>query len=275
MLAPLILAGMLVSIGASAPLNEPCDPAICDVENGGGFVDIGASRGGKGDPGYGIDPPSDADGDPFVGAGNPGGAPGGQQVNPPVTLCNTGDDSFPIDDPLEGVCVSDDVVEIPYPTLSDLARFTPLPPSLSGEPYTAGIMGKPTNFLSTASTHSLDGELFGYPVSVRFTPVSYTFDYGDGTTATVHDAYESWEEAGLAQFTPTDASHVYSAKGEFAVSVTVAYSAAVNFSGSDSWLPVDGFVRATTAGYDVTIYEVVTALVDKDCSEDPTGVGCP
>ncbi|MBV0893969.1 hypothetical protein [Microbacterium sp. NC79] len=196
-------------------------------------------------------------------------------MNPPVTLCNTEDDTFPIDDPLQGGCESDDTVTIPYPTLSDLARFMPEPPTLSGEPLNAGVLGKPTNFLSTANEHTLDGELFGYPVSVRFTPVEYTFDYGDGTTATVTDAYDSWAEMGLAQFTPTAASHTYSAKGEHDVNVTVSYSAAVNFWGSDAWLPVEGYVRASASGYGVTIYEVVTALVDKDCTEDPAGIGCP
>lgn len=272
MLATFLWATLIVTAGQNDVSSEPCDPSVCEVENGGEFVDIGAGWGGR-NPGYGINPPSDSDGDPFMGAGNPGNS--GAPVNPPVTLCNTDDDTFPINDPLQGICQSDDVVEIPYPTLADLARFTPQPPTLTGEPYTAGVIGKPTNFLSTASTHTLTGALFGYPVSVQFTPVSYTFDYGDGTTATVTDAYDSWIDAGLPQFTPTDASHVYSAKGEFDVSVTVAYSATVNFTGSGAWLPVDGYVRATASGYDVTIYEVVTALVDKDCNEDPNGIGCP
>lgn len=273
MFVGLLLVSLLSGPHPIAISVESCavEDYSCAIGSSGTFIDLGRVK--PGIPGYGISPPSDSDGDPFMGAGNPGNS--GAPVNPPVTLCNTDDDTFPINDPLQGICQSDDVVEIPYPTLADLARFTPQPPTLTGEPYTAGVIGKPTNFLSTASTHTLTGALFGYPVSVQFTPVSYTFDYGDGTTATVTDAYDSWVDAGLPQFTPTDASHVYSAKGEFDVSVTVAYSATVNFTGSGAWLPVDGYVRATASGYDVTIYEVVTALVDKDCNEDPNGIGCP
>ena len=270
----LALLGTAV-VGAALPMAAPapqdCAPGdySCVVGGSGTYIDVGRIK--PGDPGYGIDPPGESDDYPIVGAGNPGGVP----INP-ITLCNTDDDTFPVIDPLQGVCVpGDDEVAIPYPTLSDLARFVPRPPSLSGEPYTAGVVGKPTNFLSTASEHTLDGALFGYPVSVRFTPVEYTFDYGDGTMATVTDAYDSWAEGGLAQFTPTDAAHVYATKGPYTVSVTVSYSAAVNFWGSDAWLPVDGYVRATAGVYDVTIYEVVTALVDRDCNEDPTGIGCP
>lgn len=262
------MAGILGLSGGGVQSCTPGD-TDCLVDNGGTFIEVGG-LGKPGNPGNGITPPADEDGNPIIGAGAPG-AP----VIPPITLCNTDDDTFPISDPLQAGCEADDIITIPYPTLSDLARFTPQPPTLTGEPYTAGVIGKPTNFLSTASEHTIDGELFSYPVSVRFTPVEYTFDYGDGTTTTVTDAYESWADAGLPQFTPTDASHAYSAKGQFDVSVTVAYSAEVNFSGSSAWLPVAGYVRATTSGYGVTIYEVITALVDKDCNEDPTGTGCP
>lgn len=266
-LAALSIAGFAPALSTGV---QDCasDDYECLVENGGTFVGVGGKGGRKDDPGYGIGPPPDAEGD---------GSPGFSQPPNPITLCNTDDDTFPVTDPLEGGCVpgNDDTVTIPYPTLSDLARFMPEPPTLSGEPLNAGVLGKPTNFLSTASEHTLDGELFGYPVSVRFAPVEYTFDYGDGTTATVTDAYDSWAEMGLGQFTPTAASHTYSAKGEYDVNVTVSYSAAVNFWGSDAWLPVDGYVRASASGYGVTIYEVVTALVDKDCTEDPAGIGCP
>ncbi len=267
----LVVLAVSLTLPPSPESLEQCLPADiqCIVENSG----VGVGIGGEivpADPGNGIGMPPDSDGS-YANPGNPGG----RRANP-ITLCNTEDDTFPINDPLQGFCetVEDEAV-IPYPTLSDLARFTPQPPTLTGEPFTAGILGKPTNFLSTASEHTLEGELFTYPVSVRFTPVEYTFDYGDGTMATVTDAYDSWAEAGLPQFTPTDASHVYSAKGDYAVSVTVSYAAEVNFAGSSAWLPVAGYVRSSTSGYGVTIYEVVTALVDKDCNEDPTGTGCP
>ena len=264
----LVRVGVLVlQLLYAADPAETCLPGdiVCTARNSGDVVDLGGIF--YGDPGNGIGLPPDGDGD---------GNPGFSEAPNPITLCNTGDDTFPVIDPLEGDCMpGDDEPGIPYPTISDLARFTPNPPTLTGEPYTAGVIGKPTNFLSTASEHTIDGELFGFPVSVRFSPVEYTFDYGDGTTATVTDAYDSWAEAGLPQFTPTAAAHTYSAKGQFDVSVTVYYSAAVNFWGTGTWLPVDGYVHASASGYAVTIYEVVTALVDKDCNEDPTGIGCP
>ena len=50
------------------------------------------------------------------------------------------------------------------------------------------------------------------------------------------------------------------------------YTASVDFG--TGFRPVDGYVSATTAGYDVQVVEVRTALVDKTCAEDPQGPGC-
>ena len=54
--------------------------------------------------------------------------------------------------------------------------------------------------------------------------------------------------------------------------VTVHYTAAVDFGGG--WIDVDGVVEATSGGYEVEIFDVRTALVDKTCLENPTGPGC-
>lgn len=273
----MVVTALLLSLGTARMEDPPtCPPEICDVDDDGTIIDIVDTIFGRVDPGLWRPTDPDNPGDP-INVGWPGGP--GTPGTPPLTLCNTEDDTFPINDPLQGYCPptapGEDPIVIPYPTLYDLASFAPNPPTLTGEPLTAGIMGKPTNFLSSASEHTLTGELFTYPVSVLFTPVNYTFDYGDGSTLTATDASTSWQDDGLPQFSPTGSSHTYSAKGMYSTSVTVAYSAQVNFSGSSAWLPVAGYVYSTTSGYDVTIYEALTALVDKDCNENPTGEGCP
>jgi hypothetical protein len=45
-----------------------------------------------------------------------------------------------------------------------------------------GIVGMPMNFVATAGVHEQAGTLFDLPVTVRFTPTSYRFIYGDGTS---------------------------------------------------------------------------------------------
>lgn len=162
---------------------------------------------------------------------------------------------------------------IPAVRARDVQSFAPAGPALVSEPEGVGVVGMPANFVASASAHSVSGTLFGRPVTVRFTPVAYVFDYGDGAIGRSASGGASWSDLGQAQFTPTATSHAYDERGTYAVSVTIEYAAQVDF-GIGRWLPVQGVVTSTTAGYRVEIFEVRTALVDKTCAENPSGPGC-
>src|SRR5690606_26664888 len=95
-------------------------------------------------------------------------------------------------------------VEIPPITITDLASFAPQGSTLVGEPENLGVAGLPANFVATAEQHTQSGSLFGFPISVRFTPATFTFHYGDGQTRTNTTGGQSWESLNLPQFTPTD-----------------------------------------------------------------------
>ncbi|WP_344736027.1 hypothetical protein [Microbacterium awajiense] len=160
----------------------------------------------------------------------------------------------------------------PDVTLADLASFVPARPLLSGEPAGFGVVGMPTNLVAAASEQWMPGTLLGWDVVVRFVPVGFVFDHGDGTSARSDTGGRPWASIPAAQFTPTDTSHVYRERGTYAVGVTVQYAASVDFGGG--WRPVAGYVTSTTGGYDVQVVEVSTALVERSCAEDPTGPGC-
>lgn len=170
-------------------------------------------------------------------------------------------------------CISYSVGSFPEVTLADIASFRPAQPTLGGEPAGFGVVGMPTNLLASASEERIPGTVLGWDVTVRFVPVGYVFDNGDGTTTRAATGGASWTALGQGQFTPTATSHVYRARGTYAVSVTVEYAASVDF-GNGSWRPVPGVVRAEGAGYGVRVVEVRTALVDRTCVEDPAGPGC-
>ena len=170
-------------------------------------------------------------------------------------------------------CVGYAVEGPPELTLSDLASFRPAAPSLGGEPSGFGVVGMPTNLLAAASEQRIPGTVLGWDVTVRFVPVAYVFDNGDGTTTRASTGGASWASLGQGQFTPTSTSHVYRARGTHEVSVTVEYAASVDF-GSGTWRPVPGVVRAESTGYGVRVVEVRTALVERTCVEDPAGPGC-
>lgn len=225
-----------------------------------------------------------------TGGTRPSGSGGGQGIAPPsgqpAALPRPADDGcteisledFGIVDACAQPAEAEADDEAPAPgippvTAQDLASFAPMAPPLQGEPAGVGVVGMPANFVAGVDAHSLTGTLFGRAVTVRFTPLAYVFDYGDGTVVRSATGGASWSALGQPQFSATPTSHAYAARGTYVASVTVEYAAAVDF-GVGQWFPVRGLVTAASPGYPVEIYEVRTALVDKTCFENPAGPGC-
>lgn len=167
---------------------------------------------------------------------------------------------------------AEDTVEIPAVTINDVARFAPEGSPLAGEPDNVGVAGLPTNFVSTASAHTVDGELFGFPVSVRFTPTAFDFTYGDGTSQSTASGGQSWDDLNQAQFTPTPTSHTYTDRGTYSASVDVRYTAEVDFG--VGWFPITGEVTAAGSPQEIRIFEAHTALVAHTCEQAPSSPGC-
>lgn len=250
-----LVAAVVLGASLSFPMSSgDCTPdlagaGLCSVSNSGSQIDIGASDTRPANPGS---------------APNAGGGDG--STAPEATETADYECESPLCRPLY------EVVGLPEVTIDDLASFRPAAPSLTGEPAGFGVVGMPTNIVAAASEQLIPGNILGWDVVVRFRPAAYVFSYGDGSTQRSLTGGASWPALGQAQFTPTTTSHVYRERGTYPVSVTVQYSAAVDFGGG--WRPVAGFVSATAGGYDVQVVEVKTALVDRTCVEDPTGPGC-
>lgn len=160
----------------------------------------------------------------------------------------------------------------PTITLADLARFAPAPTDASAEPGNVGIAGLPANFTTAADVHTRSGEIFGIPLTVRFTPVTYLYDYGDGAVVTLSAPGRTWEELGQPQFTLTPTSHVYRERGEYTAHVDVHYSVEIDLG--TGWVPVSGQITTAGAPQTIRILEAHTALVAHTCAEDPGGIGC-
>jgi hypothetical protein len=267
---PLVIVPFLVIslLGPSqVVMSSSCEGSAvwtsCEVSNTGSQVDLSAGgtvpgNGSAANPG-GAAPPA---------GGGTGTAPGAAQPDSVAPVEEAEEDCGPLNR-----CGGYTVVMIPDVTVDDLASFRPDRPTLSGEPAGFGVVGMPTNLVATASEQVLTGTLLDWDVTVRFTPAGYVFDHGDGTSARHSTGGSTWAASGAAQFTPTETSHVYRARGTYDVGVTVQYAAAVDF-GDGRWRDVPGFVTATTGGYGVRVVEVRTALVDETCAEDPGGPGC-
>lgn len=160
----------------------------------------------------------------------------------------------------------------PTIVISDLARFAPASVLATAEPGNLGIAGMPTNFIGAATSQVQDGELFGIPLRVRFTPAGYDYTFGDGSFATVTTPGQTWEALGQAQFTPTPTSHVYRDPGVYPARVDIRYTAQVDLGGG--WIDIPGQLTTPGAVQDIRILEARTALVAHTCDENPAGIGC-
>lgn len=161
---------------------------------------------------------------------------------------------------------------IPPITIMDLASFSPAKGTVLGEPDNLGVAGLPTNFVTQAETHVRSGQLFGFPIDVRFTPVSYTFHYGDGESRTAPSPGASWESLGQAQFTPTDTSHTYAERGTYDATVDIAYTAEIDLG--VGWFPIEGQLDIPGPTQQIRVFEAHTALVARTCTEQPSAPGC-
>lgn len=164
------------------------------------------------------------------------------------------------------------VSALPQVSIEDLASFRPPAPALTTEPLGAALAGAPTNLIGTASSAVIPGSVLGYDVTVRFTPVAFHFDHGDGTAQTSSTGGASWSVLESADFTPTATSHVYRTRGTARVSLTVDYRAEIDFGGG--WRAVPGMLTVVADPADLIVVEARTALVATTCFENPRGPAC-
>ena len=114
---------------------------------------------------------------------------------------------------LEVTCSSDDDGAEPI-TLTDIASFRPTPgrPAHAARRVDGARARRQLLRGDRASTWST-GTLLGQPASVRFTPVAFHWNYGDGKAATRSTKGATWEALGIPEFGRTPTSHVYERGG--------------------------------------------------------------
>lgn len=249
---------------------EAASLGLCNPDAGGGVTITDQQT--KGGPGSGSSDPNGAPSTPDN--STDGGAPSltPQEIceatpGPPSAFCRS----------LTPVGVASGLPSAPTApgwsvTVSDLARFVPTSATVVGEPHNIAVVGLPANFVSSAMTETVPGTVLGRALNIRFTPVGYAFDYGDGGRRTSSTPGAPWGASGLVQFTPTDTSHVYTQPGTYTVTVTVTYAAAVDLGAG--WIPINGTLIGPPASQQVRVVRAHTALVQGTCGERPGSPGC-
>lgn len=158
-------------------------------------------------------------------------------------------------------------------SVSDLVNFTPGAPTAAMEPNGWAVVRVPANFMARSSPEVHTGALLGYEAEVRFTPLRYDWDYGDGIRRTTSTGGQTWQLLGLPEFSQTPTSHAYTLAGRFAARVKASFTAEYRFAGQE-WNAVSGIVTATSDPLEVVVGQAKTVLVSEDCAVDRSGPGC-
>ncbi|WP_157412116.1 PKD domain-containing protein [Agreia sp. Leaf283] len=158
-------------------------------------------------------------------------------------------------------------------TTREIAHLVPGTAGQGMEPNGWMVVGLPTNFYADAAPSVVSTTLLGSPAEVRFTPVSFTWDHGDGTSTTSVTGGASWASLGVAEFSETATSHVYERPGDYTITLTILYAAEYRIGGGE-WRALAGTVPSTAPPITASAKAAKTVLVADDCGRRRISPGC-
>ena len=106
-----------------------------------------------------------------------------------------------------------------------------------------------------AAAQTLPTTILGQPVLVRATPVSYAWDFGDGTSPLVTT------DPGKPHPNHT-VSTTYTKVGEYTTTMTTTWSGEFSLDGGATYTAITGTAQTTSTGAPVTVTELRSFLVE-------------
>jgi PKD repeat protein len=161
----------------------------------------------------------------------------------------------------------------PVVTTREVAHLVPGVGAQGMEPKGWMVVGLPTNFYADVAPSVVSTTLLGSSAEVRFTPVSFVWDHGDGSTKTSASGGAPWAALGAAEFSETATSHVFVRPGEYTISLTVQYSAEYRIGGG-AWRMLAGTVPSTSPPITASAKTAKTVLAADDCRRLHPSPGC-
>lgn len=152
----------------------------------------------------------------------------------------------------------------------DTFPITAATPQQERAPHT--LKNYNTNFWADPNPQEFTRTINGQNVVLRATPVSYTFDYGDGTTLGPV-AYPGYQLGADVWDQPTDTSHRYTDPGDYHFTLTTTYRGEYSVDGGP-WQVIDGTVSRTSDPQLVRVWRTKVGLVADDCATGADAWGC-
>ncbi|WP_081978681.1 PKD domain-containing protein [Cellulomonas carbonis] len=117
-----------------------------------------------------------------------------------------------------------------------------------------GLVGKDLIVYTDPTPQELTTSVLGVPVTVRVTPVRWSWDFGDGELPLVTDS------AG-APYPDHTVSRPYADVGTYEVRVTTTWRGEYRVADDGPWLPVTGTATTTSAPFTATVEDAPSRLV--------------
>jgi len=153
----------------------------------------------------------------------------------------------------DATCVVD--VDIRAAIAAEFQRLPLTPSPLSVQPPSGWtLVNVDTIVFTDDDDQLLATTVLGVGVTIRATPVRYTWDFGDGSDPLITtDPGHAWPEYTLA--------HRYQAEATHTIRLTTTWTGQFQVAGTTTWEPVDGTATTTTTSDPLTVYEARAHLV--------------
>lgn len=163
----------------------------------------------------------------------------------------------------------------PPPTISteDFQSLTIPASTLKSQLGGFTLKGAHTNLYADGGTQHLDTIVLGQPVTVKATPISYTFTYGDGTKLTTKTPGAPVAGNGNGFDIQTETSHIYTTTGIFTATLTTTYTGQFSVN-NGPYQPIPGTANTTSTPLNIDVWRTKHYRVAEPCNKNNTAPGC-
>lgn len=146
---------------------------------------------------------------------------------------------------------------------SDLQELPIAPSGITVQPPDGWTLANLATIVQADSaSQTFATTILGVGVAVEATPVSFAWDFGDGTTLVTSDPGRPWPD-------PT-VTHTYRRAGSHLISLTTTWSGQYQVAESGEWVTIDGVATTSSSTGPITVHAPDSHLV---ADGYPSGTG--